>query len=58
MYLFPAALIVGGLILMGCVCICTALEQIGNEMKRANDLKEAELRGKDLAITEPGSTSD
>jgi hypothetical protein len=58
MYLFPAAMVVGALILAGCALIGAALEQIGNEMKRANDLKEAELRGKDLAITEPGSTSD
>lgn len=42
--------------MMGCVCLSTPLDKIAGEIKRANDLKEVELRSRNVAITEPGST--
>ncbi|WP_242201891.1 MULTISPECIES: hypothetical protein [unclassified Pseudomonas] len=56
--MFSAALILGGLIMAGCAFICIALDSIRDEMERANDLKEAEIRSKNFAATEPGSTSN
>jgi hypothetical protein len=56
--MISAALILGGLILGGCTLIATRLEEIGDAVRRANDLKEAELRSRNVAITEPGSTAD
>lgn len=53
----PEAMILGWLILFGCTFIATRLKKIGDEMQRANDLKEAELRGRDVAVTESGSAS-
>lgn len=56
--MFSAAVILGGLILAGCAFIAIALDSIGDEMERANDLREAELRSRNFAATEPGSTSN
>jgi hypothetical protein len=56
--IFTSATLLGALVLAGCAVIGTALDKIADEMKRTNDLKEAKLRSRNVAIAEPGSTAN
>jgi hypothetical protein len=52
------AMVVGGLILAGLGWVSTSLDAISKQMRRANDLKEAEPRPKGGAVAAPGPASD
>ncbi|MFA0921447.1 hypothetical protein ALP73_01110 [Pseudomonas coronafaciens pv. garcae] len=51
------AITLGGLIMSGLVFMCSCLDGLAKEARRANDLKEAELRASGISILPSGSAS-
>ncbi|WP_162882302.1 hypothetical protein [Pseudomonas coronafaciens] len=52
------AITLGGLIWSGFIFMCSCIEKLAKEARRANDLKEAELRASGISILSTGSASN
>jgi hypothetical protein len=52
------AMVVGGFVLAGLGWVSTSLDGLVKQMRRANDLKEAELRSNGVVVAAPGSASN
>ncbi|MGN9498430.1 hypothetical protein [Pseudomonas syringae] len=51
------AITLGGLVWSGFIFMCACLEGLAKEARRANDLKEAELRASGISLLTSGSAS-